>query len=128
MWQARQSGAGERPAGACRASPQHEHTGPSWTGNSVQQASQIGMEESRGRGEPQSEQEAGRSAQLKLSMGVRRKRTTARHFVVCNGGTSVMRMPESLWKTHLATGCSKGQTRSAKYTAFRFRPSSTGVS
>lgn len=104
MRQARQSDDGERLAGAFKASPQRIHTGPVWTGNSVQQASQIGIDESRGRGEPQRAQEAGRSAQLKLSMGLRSTRTTARHRVVCEGGTSVMRMPESLWKTHLATG------------------------
>jgi hypothetical protein len=76
--------------------------GGAWRGNSVQQTSQIGAKESRGRSEPQREQEAGKSVQLKLSKGLRSTRTTARQRVVCESGTSVVRMLKSLGKTHLA--------------------------
>lgn len=84
------------------ASPQRGHTAADWRGNSFQQISQMGTRESRGRGRPHKEQEAGKNAQLKLSKGLRSTRTTARHRVVCEGGTSTAAMRESLWKTHLA--------------------------
>ena len=71
-------------------------------GNSIQQASQIGTEESCGRGKPQREHEAGRRAQLKASMGLRSTRATARHREVSDGGTSIVSEPESLRKTHLS--------------------------
>lgn len=102
MRQARQNLEMEGPAGAFSASPHRVHAGPLWTANSVQQTGQIGAEESCGRGEPQRAQGDGRIAQLKLSMGLRSTRTTARHRVVSDGGTSVVRKPVSLWKTHLA--------------------------
>jgi len=76
-------------------------------GNSDQQASQIGIEENRGRVEPQRAQGAGSIAQLKLSKGLRSTRTTARQRAVSDGGTSVVRLPESSWKTHRASGRSK---------------------
>src|SRR5208282_1960731 len=81
---------------------QRAQTGPLWTGNSDQQTGQIGTEESCGRGEPHRAQEEGSRAQLKLSIGLRSTRTTARQRVVCASGTSVMRMAVSLEKTHLA--------------------------
>jgi hypothetical protein len=86
------------------ASPQRAHASPLRTGNSVQQTSQIGTEESRGSGEPQRAQEAGRRAQLKASTGLRSTRATARQRVVSDGGTSIVSEPESLRKTHLAWG------------------------
>src|ERR1039458_2872605 len=104
--QGRQSAADDVPtggpddsAGAARVSPQHAHEGPLWTGNSVQQASQIGTEESCGRGEPQRVQNAGRRAQPKASMGLRSTRATARQREVSDGGTSNVSEPESLRKT-----------------------------
>lgn len=90
------------PGGAGSASPQRRHEGGAWRGNSVQQTSQIGARESRGRSEPQREQEVGKRVQLKLSRGLRSTRTTARQRVVCDGGTSLTALRESLWKTHLA--------------------------
>jgi hypothetical protein len=84
-------------------SPQRAHTGPLWTGNSIQQASQIGTLESCGSGEPQREQEAGRRAQLKASMGLRSTRATARQREVSDGGTSSVSEPEFLRKTHLSS-------------------------
>jgi hypothetical protein len=84
-----------------RLSPQRAQDAPVWTGNSVQQAAQIGMEESCGRGEPQRLQDAGRRAQLIASMGLRRTRATARQREVSDGGTSIVSEPESLRKTHL---------------------------
>jgi len=72
-------------------------------GNSIQHASQIGTEESCGRGEPQREQEAGRRAQLKASMGLRSTRATARQREVSDGGTSSVSEPEFLRKTHLSS-------------------------
>ena len=86
------------------ASPQRTQTGPLWTENSDQQTGQIGTEESSGKGEPQRAQDEGRRAQLKLSIGLRSTRTTARQRVVCANGTSVVRMAVSLEKTHLASG------------------------
>jgi len=76
-------------ATAGSASPQRWQTGEVWRGNSVQQTSQMGTKESRGRGEPHSEQEAGKKVQLKLSKGLRSTRTTARQRVVSDGGTSI---------------------------------------
>jgi hypothetical protein len=102
MRQARQSLEKEGPEGALSASPHRTQAGAVWTENSVQQTGQIGAEESCGRGEPQRAQGDVRRAQLKLSMGLRSTRTTARHRVVSDGGTSVVRKPVSLWKTHLA--------------------------
>src|ERR1035438_263144 len=104
--QARQSAvcAGtEADAGAARVSPQRAHRGPLRTGNSVQQRSQIGTEESRGRGEPQRAQKAGRRAQPNASMGLRSTRATARQREVSDGGTSNVSEPESLRKTHLTS-------------------------
>jgi len=86
------------------ASPQRAQTEPDWTGNSDQQTGQIGTEESSGKGEPQRAQEVGRRAQLKLSIGLRSTRTTARQRVVCANGTSAVRIAVSLEKTHLASG------------------------
>jgi hypothetical protein len=98
------TGGPDDSAGAARVSPQHAHEGPLWTGNSVQQASQIGTEESCGRGEPQRVQNAGRRAQPKASMGLRSTRATARQREVSDGGTSNVSEPESLRKTHLTWG------------------------
>jgi hypothetical protein len=100
------------------ASPQRAQAGTVWTGNSDQQTGQIGTEESAGRGEPQRSQEEGRRAQLKLSIGLRSTRTTARQRVVCARGTSVTRMAVSLEKTHLASGQSRTDAaRCGKYSA-----------
>jgi hypothetical protein len=104
MRQARHRGKTPGVEGAFRLSPQREQHAPLRTGNSAQQASQIGTEERRGKGEPQSAQNAGRRAQLKLSMGLRSTRATARHLIVSDGGIPLARMPKSLWKTHLAYG------------------------
>lgn len=61
-------------------------------------------------------------AQLKLSKGLRKTRTTARQRTVCDGGTSAVPMPESLWKTHLASGRSTtSSARYAQYSAIRNR-------
>jgi hypothetical protein len=87
--------------GRSSESPQREHAAPSRAGISAQQTSQIGMEESRGRGEPQREHVAGRRVQVAASTGLRSTRTTARHRVVSDGGTSNVSEPESLRKTHL---------------------------
>ena len=101
------------------ASPQRSQTAPVWRGNSVQQTSQIGTEESRGRSEPHREQEAGSSVQLKLSKGLRSTRTTARQLVVADGGTWFAVMTESLRKTHLAWGAMPLHVaRCRQYTAF----------
>ena len=88
-------------AGAIERIAAATHTTPSRTGISVQQTSQIGTEEKRGRGEPQREQEAGRRAQPTASRGLRSTRATARHREVSDGGTSNVSEPESLRKTHL---------------------------
>src|SRR5947209_14955023 len=72
-------------------------------GTSIQQTSQIGTEERRGRGEPQRAQPEGRKAQLAASSGLRRTRATARHVEVLDG-TSNVSEPESLRKTHLTGG------------------------
>lgn len=124
MRQVRQSVETEGVAEAVMASPQRAQTGPLWTENSDQQTGQIGTEESSGKGEPQRAQEEGRRAQLKLSIGLRSTRTTARQRVVCANGTSVVRMAVSLEKTHLASGRKtepdKNQTdlaRCGKYSA-----------
>ena len=82
-------------------SPQRTHAGPLRTVTSIQQASQIGAEERRGRGEPQSLQEEGKRAQLTASMGLRRTRATAHQAEVSDCGTSNVSEPESLRKTHL---------------------------
>jgi hypothetical protein len=117
MRHARHSANAPAPAVAFRLSPQRAHAGPPCLGNSVQQMSQIGIAESRGREEPQRAQEAGRSAQLKLSTGLRSTRTTARQRVVCDGRTPVKRMHASLWKTHLAHGRDRIAAPRGKYTA-----------
>jgi hypothetical protein len=101
MRQARQRSSG---AGAVNGSPQQRHTSPSRTGISIQQTSQIGAEEKRGRGEPQRVQQAGNSTDPAASRGLRSTRTTARHADVgdsADGGTSNVMEPESLRKTHL---------------------------
>src|SRR5438552_631707 len=87
-----------------RRSPQREQTGSFWTRNSAQHASQIGTEESCGRGEPQREQSEGRRAQLAASRRLRSTRATARHAEVPDGGTSSVSEFRSLLKTHLAKG------------------------
>ena len=91
-------------AGAARVSPQRKHRGPLRAGKSIQQALQIGAEESCGRGEPQRAQEAGKRAQPKASMGLRSTRATARQREVSDGGTSNVSEQESLLKTHLSWG------------------------
>ena len=96
-------------------SPQREQASPSSAGIPAQQRSQIGMEESCGRGEPQSEQEAGRRAQPTASTGLRSTRTTARHLVVSDGGTSNVMEPESLRKTHLNSASVNGTALCGKY-------------
>src|SRR6185437_14481804 len=91
-------------ADAVKGSPQQRHTSPSRTGISIQQTSQIGAEEKRGRGEPQREQQAGNSTDPAASRGLRSTRATARHAAVwdsADGGTSIVMEPESLRKTHL---------------------------
>src|SRR6185437_9854492 len=91
-------------ADAVKGSPQQRHTSPSRTGISIQQTSQIGAEEKRGRGEPQRVQQAGNSTDPAASRGLRSTRTTARHADVgdsADGGTSNVMEPESLRKTHL---------------------------
>lgn len=87
-----------------RASPQRAQAPSPRAGNSPQHGKQIGIKESRGRGEPQRAQEEGRRMQLKLSKGLRSTRTTARHQMVSDGGTMVVLAPLTLWKTHLASG------------------------
>jgi hypothetical protein len=95
-----QSGPERACAGSTR-SPQREHTGSSWGGNSIQQGWQIGTEGSCGSGDPQREQQEGRRAQLKESTGLRSTRATARQREISDGGTSSVSEPESLRKTHL---------------------------
>src|SRR5579862_2924740 len=90
------------PAGRSSLSPHRLHRSPLRTGSSAQQASQIGTEESRARGEAQRTQEAGKRMQLAASMGLRRTRTTARQRDISDGGTSCVSVEWSLWKTHLA--------------------------
>jgi hypothetical protein len=112
MRQARHNAASARPAsagldssaGVANASPHRAQKVPLWTGNSVQQTSQIGTRESRGKGEPQRAQNAGRRAQPKASTGLRSTRATARHREVSDGGTSNVSEPEFLRKTHLTWG------------------------
>src|SRR5271165_454048 len=75
-------------------------------GISIQHTSQIGTEESCGRGEPQREHEAGNRTDPTASRGLRSTRATARHADVCDadvsaGGSSIVSEPESLRKTHL---------------------------
>jgi hypothetical protein len=79
--------------GASSASPHRRHAGPSWTGISAQQASQIGTEEKRGRGEPQRAQEAGSTVQVIASRGLRRTRTTARQRDVSDSEPSIVSEP-----------------------------------
>ena len=99
-------------------SPQRRQEDAVLAGNSLQQTSQIGAEESCGRGEPQSEQEAGSNTQLKLSKGLRSTRTTARQRVVADSWEWFVRMLESLWKTHLARRAKKYKpAHCAKYNA-----------
>ena len=87
-----------------RTSPQREQASPESAGSSSQQQSQIGTEERRGKGEPQRAQEEGRRAQATASPVLRSTLTTARHRAVPDGGRSIARVPESLWKTHLTPG------------------------
>ena len=96
-------------------SPQHEQASPSSAGIPAQQRSQIGTEESCGRGEPQSEQDDGRRAQPTASTGLRSTRATARHLVVSDGGTSNVMEPESLRKTHLNSASVNGTALCGKY-------------
>ncbi|MGB6781530.1 MAG: hypothetical protein WBE36_05680, partial [Terracidiphilus sp.] len=63
-------------------SPQRPHAGPRATEISIQQTSQIGAWESRGRGEPHRAQQEGSKAQAAASTGLRSTRTTARHAEV----------------------------------------------
>jgi len=95
---------GPATIGASRESPQRAHRGPLWTGNSVQQTLQMGTDERCGRGVPQRTHEAGKRAQLTASMGLRRTRATARQREVPEAGRSTVSEPESLRKTHLASG------------------------
>jgi hypothetical protein len=67
----------------------------------------MGAEERRARAKPQRAHEVGRRAQFKLSKGLRRTRTTARHLVVSDGGTTLAFAPALVWKTHLAAGRSR---------------------
>lgn len=107
-------------------SPQCAHPGLSRGENSTQQASQIGAEEKRGRGEPQRTQEAGRSAQLRASRGLRSTRTTARHRVISDDGRSTASNP-TLLKTHLTSGAGT-RTPSHKYTRAQGKnPMAAGV-
>lgn len=108
MRQALQSGAtglnveaGTSEAGTSRVSPQRTQQGPVWSGNSAQQAEQIGTEESCGSGDPHRVQGAGKRAQLSASMGLRRTRATARQREVSDGVTSNVSEPGFLRKTHL---------------------------
>jgi hypothetical protein len=102
---ARHSGAlSGRSVGPSRQSPQRAHKVQSRTGKSAQQSSQIGAGERRGKGQPQRAQSSGRRAQLKMSAGLRRTRTTARQREVSGGGTSFANKQEFWWKTHL-TSC-----------------------
>jgi len=87
-----------------RTSPQREHTGSFWAGNSAQQASQIGTVERSGRGEPQRAQTAGSKAQLTASTGLRSTRTTARHAEVPDRGNLPVSAFGLLLKTHLTAG------------------------
>lgn len=120
---------GETGGGAGSESPQRWHVGGAWMGNSIQQTSQIGTRESRGRSAPQREQEAGKSVQLKLSKGLRSTRTTARQRVVGDGGTSLTAMRESLWKTHLAIAQRpSGLPGSASIAQLEFRAPAPAVS
>jgi hypothetical protein len=64
----------------------------------------MGTEENCGKGEPQRAHEAGKMAQPRASTGLRSTRATARQREVSNGGTSNVSEPESLRKTHLASG------------------------
>src|SRR3954452_21447057 len=100
MRQARQ--VPEREAVSGRRSPQREHTGAFWTGNSAQQLSQTGADDRSGKEEPQRVQTAGSKAQLAASMGLRSTRTTARHAEVPEGGTSTVSALGVLLKTHLS--------------------------
>jgi hypothetical protein len=93
--------------GRCRLSPQRAQASPLGSGNSVQHTSQIGTEESCGRGDPQRVQLAGRRAQLRASprpfRGLRSTRATARHRDDPDGVTSNVSEPEFLRKTHLTS-------------------------
>src|ERR1035441_156561 len=99
--QARQMVSAVPISGSFRVSPQRAHAEPESAGISAQQAPQIGTEENCGRGEPHKLHRAGRSAQLTASRGLRSTRAIARHAEVSDGGTSSVRDPESLRKTHL---------------------------
>jgi hypothetical protein len=100
MRQARQSAEVEED-GAVSALPQRAQDGLGRTGNSVQQRSQIGAEESCGRGEPQRVHRSGRRAQLRASRGLRSTRATARQRETSDGGTASVSELESWRKTHL---------------------------
>jgi hypothetical protein len=97
-------------------SPQREHRDPDWTGTSDQQAAQIGTEERRGSGEPQTEQESRKTVQLTASKGLRSTRDTARHLEIPDSGTSSVDERESLRKTHLAEAAVAIAATQAQYT------------
>jgi len=73
----------------------------------------MGTDERCGRGEPQRTHEAGKRAQLMASAGLRSTRATARQREVSEGGTSNVSEPESLRKTHLASGGKRNASRHA---------------
>ena len=85
-------------------SPQRRHTPSRWVENSAQQTSQIGTEDSRGKGEPQRAQEEGNKAQPRASSGLRSTRATARQREMPGGETAIVSEPESWLKTHLTHG------------------------
>jgi hypothetical protein len=116
-------------AGRFNPSPQRMHTGPLRTEKSAQHTSQIETEESRGRGVPHKAQEAGSRAQLIVSRGLRSTRTTARHFVVSDGGTSPGLALQFVWKTHLAWRQGRHRAaRCAQYSALAIRRSTCQAS
>lgn len=76
----------------------------------------MGVEERRGREEPQRVHEAGRIAQAKASTGLRSTRTTARQRDVPDDGKWNAIEPELLLKTHLAGRASGARFLDLQYT------------
>lgn len=114
--QARQTPAFPETVGSSRESPQRTHAGLEWRGISVQQASQIGTEEKRGRGDPQRVQNEGRRVQLTASMGLRSTRAMARQREISDRGRSIVSEPKSLLKTHLAREAVANTATRSQYT------------
>ncbi len=114
--QARQTPALPEAVGSSSGSPQRTHAGLEWRGISVQQASQIGTEEKRGRGDPQRVQNEGRRVQLAASTGLRSTRAMARQRVISDGGRSIVSEPKSLLKTHLAREAVANTATRSQYT------------